>query len=412
MKHDAQLWHDLLWCSGGMLELPKCSYQFVYFDYLPDGTPILRGDQVRPSLSIQSPTNNPVDIPAKTVYCTHKTLGHHKAPAGTGKTQLLKLQMKQSHLSQCLASSPANATQALSYYHTIYLPSIYVLPQTFFDADTLDQAEKKSMPYMFAKCGYNRNTPRSLLYGPSDYCGGGFIRWRWLQGEGQIMQFLKHWRTKSQFGTTLRIAVAWYQHAAGVSWSLFEDVQTPVNYTHARWLPSLRKFLQTIDGHFDLDDTYIPPPQREFDVHLMDFVTRSNAFTPDEARIINYCRQFLDVVTVSDISTATSDALISGIEWGEQDNCCSTSKDHITHQPAPTIFFWTYWQRLLCVIANSDGQLFGGLGTWLHPGNSLRRRWNAYFDYRYKLLYRHTNHQYLQYELSQIPSNHRRTLRS
>jgi hypothetical protein len=28
MQHDPQLWHDLLWCSGGMLELPKCSYHF------------------------------------------------------------------------------------------------------------------------------------------------------------------------------------------------------------------------------------------------------------------------------------------------------------------------------------------------------------------------------------------------
>jgi hypothetical protein len=173
MQHDAQLWHDLLWCSGGMLELPKCSYHFLYFAYLPDGTHIPRGGQVGPSLSIKSPTNQNVDIPPKSVYATHKTLGHEIAPAGTGKTQINKLQAKQSHLSQCLASSPA--TQALSYYHTIYVPSIYILPQTFFDADTLDKAEKKSMPSIFARCGYNRNTQRQLLYGPLDYCGGGFI---------------------------------------------------------------------------------------------------------------------------------------------------------------------------------------------------------------------------------------------
>jgi hypothetical protein len=72
---------------------------------------------------------------------------------------------------------------------------------------------------------------------------------------------------------TLRVAVSWYQYEAGVSWSLFDDVTTKVNYTSARWLPSLRDFLSTIDGHFDL------PPQREHDIHLMDLVTRSNAFT-------------------------------------------------------------------------------------------------------------------------------------
>jgi hypothetical protein len=91
MQHDAQLWHDLLWCSGGMLELPKCSYHFLYFDFEKDGTPIPRGNQVGPSLTIQSPTNQPVSIPSKSVYNPHKTLGHYKAPAGTGKTQIQKL---------------------------------------------------------------------------------------------------------------------------------------------------------------------------------------------------------------------------------------------------------------------------------------------------------------------------------
>jgi hypothetical protein len=161
----------------------------------------------------------------------------------------------------------------LSYY------ILYVLPQSFFSSKALDDAEKKSMPSIFAKTGYNRNTHRSLLYGPTDYAGGGLIRWKWLQGEGQITNFLKYWRTNGQVSKTLRVAVSWYQYEAGVSWSLFEDVKTSVTYTSARWLPPLRHFLATIDGHFDLDDEYITPPQRELDIHLMDLVTRSEAFT-------------------------------------------------------------------------------------------------------------------------------------
>jgi hypothetical protein len=139
---------------------------------------------------------------------------------------------------------------------------------------------------------------------------------------------------------TLQIAVSWYQHAAGVSWSLFDDVTTPVDYTaQARWLPSLRAFLGTIDGHFDLDETYIPPAQRDGDIYLMDLVTRSDAFTSHEASIINYGRLFLGVVTLSDICTAIGDTLIPGIEWGELDQSTSRSIDHTTHQPAPAIFF-------------------------------------------------------------------------
>eukprot|EP00957_Ditylum_brightwellii_P010033 757266-Ditylum_brightwellii.AAC.1 len=41
MQHDAQLWSDLLWISGGLLELDKCSYHLVYYVFLDDGTPVM-----------------------------------------------------------------------------------------------------------------------------------------------------------------------------------------------------------------------------------------------------------------------------------------------------------------------------------------------------------------------------------
>jgi hypothetical protein len=105
----------------------------------------------------------------------------------------------------------------------------------------LDDAEKKSMPSIFAKAGYNRNTSRALLYGPQDYGGGGFIRWKWLQGEGQIQNFLKHWRTDSQVSKILRTAVSWYQHnSTGVGFALFKKPSIPIKYSDARYLSSLR----------------------------------------------------------------------------------------------------------------------------------------------------------------------------
>jgi hypothetical protein len=59
----------------------------------------------------------------------------------------------------------------------------------------------------------------------------------------------------------------------------------------------------------------------------------------------------LNVVTVSDITTADGTRLIPGIEWGEIDLMPSHSNDHAPIQQVPAIFFWTYWQRLLRAIA-------------------------------------------------------------
>jgi hypothetical protein len=41
MKQDAQLWHDLLWCSGGKLELPKCGYHIIHYEFENSGVPRL-----------------------------------------------------------------------------------------------------------------------------------------------------------------------------------------------------------------------------------------------------------------------------------------------------------------------------------------------------------------------------------
>ena len=46
MKEDAQLWHDLLWITGGKLELPKCGYHIIYYyDFNNDGVPYMRHTQ-------------------------------------------------------------------------------------------------------------------------------------------------------------------------------------------------------------------------------------------------------------------------------------------------------------------------------------------------------------------------------
>jgi hypothetical protein len=65
------------------------------------------------------------------------------------------------------------------------------------------------MGIILAKCSYNRHTAYAILYAPTAYAGGGFIHWYTLQREGQITNFLKHWRTGTMISTMLRIDLAW-----------------------------------------------------------------------------------------------------------------------------------------------------------------------------------------------------------
>jgi hypothetical protein len=42
MQHDAQIWHDLLWMSGGALELSKCQYHLIDWHFTHDSSPIIQ----------------------------------------------------------------------------------------------------------------------------------------------------------------------------------------------------------------------------------------------------------------------------------------------------------------------------------------------------------------------------------
>ena len=92
---DAQIWHDLLWASGGALELSKCSYQLLSWTFSPLGVPYLPK-----TLPLAQVTVHDIhriasqNIPAISAHHAHKTLGHYKDPAGNQRQQLIELQLK------------------------------------------------------------------------------------------------------------------------------------------------------------------------------------------------------------------------------------------------------------------------------------------------------------------------------
>jgi hypothetical protein len=79
MCKDAQLWNDLLWASGGALELPKCTDRVIDYTFTPYGAPILHGGQVGGDVILKTGDRATYQkIPFKSAHCSHNTLGHYK----------------------------------------------------------------------------------------------------------------------------------------------------------------------------------------------------------------------------------------------------------------------------------------------------------------------------------------------
>ena len=382
MEYDAQLWNNLLYCSGGKLELPKCSFHVLRFQFKPCGQPVPSLDTFDNQIQVTDiETQIRISIPSKRPFDPHKTLGHYKSPTSRQNTELDILQGKAQKLALLISVSPVTRQGALLAYYTVYIPTIqYTLPQSFFGRKRLEHAQASSLHKIIAKCGYNRNTARALIFAPSAYAGGGFLPWHLLQGEGQIKLFLKHWRTDSIVSRTLRIAVMWAQWQSGHALPILEDPDTPLPHLECRWLTSLREFLHDIKGKLSVDTPLVSPNERKHDVHIMTFAIQSGYFTDQDLRIINYCRLYLHVVTMSELFEADGRTVIPELFRCQREPWFDSSV-YVTLQNRPSEYqIKMRWQKLCRQWTQASGQLAASmnLGGWTTPGQHLRRRRKTY----------------------------------
>jgi len=381
MQHDAQLWSDLLWASGGALELPKCTYHVVNWQFTAAGAPILQAGAVGQSMYLKSGDRNTTQvIPFRSAYSHHKTLGHYKEPAGNQSKQYQVLIAKSDKAATFLLSSFLDRKEAWTYYFAIYLPSIgYALPNCHFDLSQLENIQRKAMNIIFAKCGYNRNTKRAILYGPAKLGGASFRHLFTEQGVGQVLSFLRHWRNPtSQPGKLLRIAVAWAQYAIGTGISFLRDVSTALPHMEVRWLRSLRTFLRMTQSRLEVDSDGVSPIQRQHDCYLMDVIVASCRFTPKQICSLNYCRMYLQALTLSDITMAAGTHLDRATLTGDRSLLSSSTKMHHFKQSKPPPAAWKTWRKACSLWSRSDGTLYQPLGQWLASPQALRNNWPAY----------------------------------
>eukprot|EP00980_Cylindrotheca_fusiformis_P026777 scaffold17422_cov103-Cylindrotheca_fusiformis.AAC.6 len=379
---DAQLWSNLLYISGGLLELSKCSVHVVYFQFRSHGQPYLCRLSDIPLISLPDPrTGAAIDIECFAHDREHKTLGHYKAPAGTLPRQRAVIQQAADQMAALMLRSFLDPTEARMVYFAVFLAKFsYVLPQCSFPRTTLREFESKAQQAFTAKMGFNRKMACAIRYGPVSLGGVGLVQFETIQGSGQIQNFLKHWRSYKYIGSLLRCTLAWAQFNAGIGSPILMKPSLPLAHFESHYLQSLRAYLARIDGQLEVDEPYVPPPQRTNDFYLMDVAVLHGSFDSAALKSLNYCRMYLQVVTASDMVLPTCDgsrldpAMVTGIVGRAQSSTLYCK----VNQARPSNSSWKFWQKLcqLLVARLRDRPL----GDWLVPGNQLRRCWQCYYD--------------------------------
>ena len=144
----AQTWEQLLSHSGGSLNLKKCSWYVLYWEWV-DGRPRLHPLQpTDPSINLtqgSQPTSHPIagTSPDQVI----RTLGIFMSPTGDFSKHLIVMKTKADAYASRLQSPKLTVNDIRVFHRSIYTPAMkYTLPAVAVDEECLPRSNQRSLP--------------------------------------------------------------------------------------------------------------------------------------------------------------------------------------------------------------------------------------------------------------------------
>jgi hypothetical protein len=126
LQQMSQTWERLLFCSGGALELSKCFYYLLHWQWehgLPHLTPVSKM-LIEPLQLTSGWSKDSTLIRQRDVTEAHKTLGVFITPTGDESAQVTALLEKSCHISNLVLSSNFSRIETLTAYRTMWFPAV------------------------------------------------------------------------------------------------------------------------------------------------------------------------------------------------------------------------------------------------------------------------------------------------
>ena len=218
----------------------------------------------------------------------------------------------------------------------MWFPSLaYGLGTTNLSYKQLDTIQQPIVHHILPAMGYNRHFPRAVVYGSPRFGGLNFKHLYTEQGTQHVMQFLKYYRCNNSIGQLLRIA--------GLSFCPLRRPQ--IDYHHIQDKDGSKPSSSSSTNVMVVIETSDPINTlcRHGNSCIMeDFLLL--APTKMELILLNQCRLYLRVTTLSDITSTNGTNLRQNIWEGT------------TPQPSPTLWprqnrpsanAWQIWRRFL-----------------------------------------------------------------
>jgi hypothetical protein len=121
MREDAQLWHDLLWCSGGKLELSKCGFHIIHYNFDNSSIPRMM-HHLSEKITLTDAEGGGVNIVGKSIC---------QPPESNGITHFNKVLTNATGIADAVVKCGGTRDKSRMYYDKVWRPAVeYTLSQS------------------------------------------------------------------------------------------------------------------------------------------------------------------------------------------------------------------------------------------------------------------------------------------
>ena len=284
---------------------------------------------------------------------------------------------------------------------------IHPLPCSFLTQKQCQYVQAPALAALLPKLHVNRHTARTIIFGEQRYGGLSLPDLYTDQGYGQLKLLIGHIKLGDDIGNLILVAMSHLQLHIGLESSFFTCAYPPyAKWVEHNWLTSIWKHMHQLQINVEVERHWTPEKARQHDLILMDEFMKYN-FTPMQLRLLNNCRLYLQVILLSDITTADGRHILPSVIQGSR-AAYRTSTLYWPRQETPSDLAWATWSLALGYIS-TNRKLNTSLGTWLKIPH---QKWEWFTDTSSGTVYlQEQNDSWIAYNPVESPTQSNRTTR-
>jgi len=168
-QRNLKTWSDIVKCTGGALNPPKCRWAHFRWNYDANGNPSLSKIQHPIGLKLPDRNGKTHQLKQHLLSTAVQILGIHIVMDGNMEKEYTILKEKANKFKKVVYRCKFTTAKAKTIYQQCYVPAlVYPLPATSMDPDQIQATQDQVTALFLCNMGYSRLFPHSIAFVPTN----------------------------------------------------------------------------------------------------------------------------------------------------------------------------------------------------------------------------------------------------